>query len=162
MHSTSALRNPVFVAGRNYTGSSPQIAETPLLRQQVFSTLGPELAQVPDAIVIPLGKAAQSALELLVADGVVARERCCWGFPHPSGANGHRARLFDAERSHLTQILTAWFDVPTPPPAIYARETEQDLWQRVGRAVAAALTPHECAEIAGRLRQLADDLERSS
>jgi hypothetical protein len=161
IHSTSALRNPVFVAGRNYTGSSPRIAETPLLRQEVVTTLGPELAQVPDAIVIPLGRAAQSALELLVADGVVARERCCLGFPHPSGANGHRARLFTAERSHLTQTLTAWFDAPTPPPTISAREPEEDVWQRIGGAVAAASAPHERADIARRLRQLADDLERS-
>lgn len=161
MHSTSALRNPVFVAGRNYTGSSPRIAATPLLRQEVLTTLGPELAQVPDAIVIPLGKAAQSALELLLADGVVAGERCCLGFPHPSGANGHRARLFNAERVHLAQTLTAWFDAPIRPAVVPASEPEEDLWQRVGWAVAAGLAPHERVEPAGRLRQLADDLECS-
>ena len=159
MHSTSALRNPVFVAGRNYTGSAPSILESPLLRRTIRTTLGPELAQVPDAVLIPLGKAAEQALEMLATDGTVARQRCCLGFPHPSGANGHRARLFALRRNELAAALAAWLK-----PKESARVPDQavesaDVWQRVTAGISAALEPHERAQLAARLRSLAGHLE---
>jgi hypothetical protein len=57
LHSTSALRNPVFVNGKNYTGSLPSI-ETPFLAHEVESLLTPQLDALPSAIVVPLGGAA--------------------------------------------------------------------------------------------------------
>jgi hypothetical protein len=159
MHSTSALRNPVFLAGHNYTGSAPEITETPLLRNEVLTVLGPELVQVPDAIVIPLGKAAQRALQLLIREGLIAEQRCCMGFPHPSGANGHRVQQFEQRREPLAQALASWFGTPMPssppPPAPILND---DVWERAGRAISDALTLRERGELADRLRKLANDL----
>ena len=39
----------------------------------------------PDALVIPLGKAAQDAVSLLAADGLLNPGRSLTGFLHPSG-----------------------------------------------------------------------------
>jgi hypothetical protein len=109
LHSTSALRNPVFVRGQNYTGSAPPIARSPLLRRIIIEILGAELASVPSAILVPLGGAVERALQLLISEGLVERERCCLGFPHPSGANGHRVRLFHQHREQLARTLQERF-----------------------------------------------------
>jgi hypothetical protein len=109
LHSTSALRNPVFVAGRNYTGSSPKIRRSPVLKKTVIEGLGPELRKVPRAIVIPLGLAVEGALQVLVERGDLDPARCCLGFPHPSGANGHRKRIFEENRETIAAELGGWF-----------------------------------------------------
>ena len=159
MHSTSALRNPVFVAGSNYTGSAPPIATTPLLRSEILRTLGPELASVASAILIPLGRAAEEALLILIADGIVAPGRCCMGFPHPSGANGHRARLFAQQRDHLAHTLAAWFDSTRPIAPVKQQDLPvDDLLSRLATAVSAALTADERDVLAERLREIAERL----
>jgi len=112
LHSTSALRDPVFVQGRNYTGSAPAIDATPMLVEKIVTGLGPELAQVPDAVVIPLGGAVERALRLLVIKGTLDADRCCFGFPHPSGANGHRTRIFRENEDTLRDTLAEWFSRP--------------------------------------------------
>lgn len=109
LDSTSALRDPVFVDGRNYTGSSPSIDRSPLLLGTILDDLGVELSAAPDAIVIPLGGAVEKALAMLVKDGQLDAARCCLGFPHPSGANGHRARLFEENRVQLGETMSRWF-----------------------------------------------------
>ena len=60
VHTTSALRYPVFVNRRN-TGSNPAVPRSPLLRSYVRDLLAPEVTAVPDALVIPLGKATSPA-----------------------------------------------------------------------------------------------------
>jgi hypothetical protein len=158
LHSTSALRNPVFVRGANYTGASPAIATTPLLRRVIIETLAPELAGVPSAVLVPLGGAAERALQLLVSEGLVERERCCLGFPHPSGANGHRARLFGEHRDELSLALQAWFDA-SPVSSVAHRVTPaSDAWTRAAAALASALTREERETLADRLRRLSDEL----
>jgi len=103
LHTTSALRFPVFVGDEqeNYSGS-PSPARNPFLLAQARVFMA-ELEQLGDAIVVPLGKAVADALR---AVGVPAA-RCLYGFPHPSGANGHRTRLFAAARERLrAQVAT--------------------------------------------------------
>ena len=155
MHSTSALRNPVFVRGSNYTGSAPPIATTPLLRRVILEGLGPELAAVPSAVIVPLGDAAGRALQLLIDARVVDLRRCCLGFPHPSGANGHRLRFFQQRREQLAGQLAAWFQAPTVRPSL---SQPSDLWPRLTAAIASALTAEERESLATRLRDLADAL----
>lgn len=158
LHSTSALRNPVFVRANNYTGSAPPIATTPMLRRQILQTLGPELAAVPSAILVPLGRAVQNALGVLIAEGLIDPRRCCMGFPHPSGANAHRARLFADRRETLTQTLATWFSPGRPACPPRQPDPGTDLWSRVAVAVAAALTTDERNMLANRLRHLAAEL----
>ncbi len=109
LHTTSALRYPVFVQGENYTGHKPSPSKHPRLRQFVSETLGPELAAVPNALIVPLGKAVEECLDILVRSRVLGRERCVYGFPHPSPGNGHRRRLFAENRNQLQDKIRMWF-----------------------------------------------------
>jgi hypothetical protein len=112
-HSTSAIRYAAFASERNYTGSSPPLVGVPLFRRYVFDVLAPELAQMPGAVVIPLGRAVDSALGLLIDAGALDPRRCCLGFPHPSGANGWRVRQFAQIRGTLGDKVAAWLGDPT-------------------------------------------------
>lgn len=108
-HTTSALRYPVFVDGKNYSGHSPKLLEVPVFREIIHCDLKEELAQVPDALVIPLGRCVNAVVENLVANTMLDRRRCLIGFPHPSGLNGHRVAQFSARRPELGRALQQWF-----------------------------------------------------
>lgn len=108
VHTTSALRYPVFVDGKNYGGGSPPVNRSRLLSGYVTETLGPELAAVPDGLVLPLGKATEGCLRMLVGDGVLDEARCLFGFPHPSGGNGHRVRQFRENEEQLRLGIKRW------------------------------------------------------
>jgi len=109
LHTASAVRYPVFVRGRNYTGHGPDMLRNPFLRECVELVLGPELASVTDALIVPLGNAVSAALEHLANRGDLSSERCLFGFPHPSGANGGRVRDFTARRKELTERVAIHF-----------------------------------------------------
>lgn len=104
LHSTSALRYPVLKGRRNYSGS-PKIARSDLLRQMALANLPTELKQLPDAIVVPLGRAVEDGLSYLQID---RSHRILVGFPHPSGGNGHRVKQFKAEYRSLRKAVQAW------------------------------------------------------
>ncbi|MHB1468665.1 MAG: hypothetical protein ACYCSI_08250 [Solirubrobacteraceae bacterium] len=108
-HGTSAIRYAAFVGGQNYTGSRPPLLRVPLFRSYVLDVLADELEQVPDSIVIPLGRSVESAITLLIDGGKLDRARCCLGFPHPSGGNGHRVRQFAEARERLRAEVRRWF-----------------------------------------------------
>ena len=109
VHTTSAIRYPVFVHGANYTGHAPPILRHPVLRAIVFEVLCPELAEVPGALLIPLGKAVEECLCALVSAGLLGRERCLLGFPHPGGGNGHRIGQFELNMDRLKTEAAGWF-----------------------------------------------------
>ena len=108
VHATSALRYPVFVQGENYRGGNPKVRRSALLSTYVLHMLGPELAAVPDALIIPLGKAAGECVQMLVEAEQVDGARCLFGFPHPSGGNGHRVRQFRENHVRLRKELRKW------------------------------------------------------
>jgi hypothetical protein len=103
----SALAFPVFVHGRNYTGS--QITRDPVFLALIRQVLAAQLLQAAQALVVPLGNAAADAVGLLVAEGVVDPGRCLLGCPHPSGANGHRLAQFQARRLGLATTVSRCF-----------------------------------------------------
>jgi hypothetical protein len=107
-HGTSALRYPVFVRGKNYGGHSPTIESSPMLSRYVHEQLAPELAAVPNALVLPLGKAVEGCLRTLIADGKLDEVRCLFGFPHPSGGNGHRVKQFTRNQAILQTQVAEW------------------------------------------------------
>lgn len=102
----SALAFPVFIAGRNYTGA--RITTTPVLVHVIRDVLAHQLHDASKALVIPLGNAASAAVELLVREDLLDSQRCVLGFPHPSGANGHRIKQFEARLDSLTETLQSW------------------------------------------------------
>jgi len=107
LHTTSAIRYPVFVDERNYTGNAPVIMTSPLLMDYARRVLAPELSQLSEAIFVPLGRAVESLLTILESEQHIPSGRILQGFPHPSGANGHRVRQFTANRESLRKRLAA-------------------------------------------------------
>lgn len=94
----SALRYPVFKEGKNYTGSSPKMTSSPLLREQLMNFTAQELASLPGALVLPLGPAVTDACRHLAKHGSLDPSRIVEGVPHPSGANGERIAYFLREK----------------------------------------------------------------
>lgn len=109
LHCTSVVHYPVFVYGRNYSGHSPDLLSTPVLRRFVDEVLAAEFRATPDVLVIPLGKCVDTVLKHLIRTGALNAQRCLLGFPHPSGANGHRRTEFEKGLNGFTQIIDRWF-----------------------------------------------------
>ena len=104
LHSTSALRYPVLKNRRNYSGS-PKVERSALLSTMAETNLPAELDMLTDAVVVPLGRAVEATLRhLRVNDS----HQVLWGFPHPSGGNGHRVAQFKSEYDALRKAVRAW------------------------------------------------------
>jgi hypothetical protein len=109
LHTTSMLKYPVFVAGRNYTGHSPALLSNSFLRDEAEHFLTQEVRQLAQPLIIPLGKTVEAMLHFLVEQRVVEGWQVLWGFPHPSGANGHRHKQFNQAIDEM-QTMLAGFD----------------------------------------------------
>lgn len=109
LHSTSAVRYPVFKTGKNYAGSSPRIADSPLLIGYL-EVLATELEMVDEAIVVPLGRSVETALRILIDEHKIDESRCLFDFPHPSGANARRAKQYKENHDRLYGVVQDWFD----------------------------------------------------
>lgn len=93
VHFTSALRYPVYLKGKNYSGS-PSMTAIPVLRELLVRCLGEEVEALPHAVWVPLGPKATEGLVCLVQQGLLPPERVLVGLPHPSGANAERIAYF--------------------------------------------------------------------
>jgi hypothetical protein len=93
VQTTSALRNPVFVRGENYSGN-PSMIRHPLLISMLRTGFGEDARRLPRAVFVPLGDKVAEALQFLAAEGCIARDRILDGLPHPSGANAERVAYF--------------------------------------------------------------------
>lgn len=112
VNTTSVIRYAVFVKGENYKGDRPKMLKHPKLLKYVETEFMEELQQVPEALVIPQGKAVQAVLEYLIDIGKLERDRCLLKFPHASGANGHRKKFFAAAKDEMAQQVASWFERP--------------------------------------------------
>lgn len=92
-HFTSALRYPVFVDGKNYSGA-PSMTRVPVLRSQLDTCLVAEMRQLPDALYVPLGPKVSEALEWAASRAGIPEAQVLSGLPHPSGASGERIAYF--------------------------------------------------------------------
>ncbi len=84
--------------------------ETGILRPFIEILLARELRRVPDALVVPLGDQVSAALLYLAVVGAVDQKRLLIGFPHPSGANGHKVWKWQAVKRSLRTKVARWFD----------------------------------------------------
>ena len=105
----SVLKYPVFKAGSNYTGHAPNPGTHQALRHMLDTVLSAELKMVEPCLILPLGKAVETVLQRSVADGLLNAERILSGFPHPSGANGHRRKQFELHRKRLRSEVRQWY-----------------------------------------------------
>jgi hypothetical protein len=114
LHPTACIRHPVFVFNKrkqrwmNYTGHSPQLLRWPTSIRYIESFLAEELRQIPEALIVPCGEAVGSALQHLVEKKLLHGDRCLFGFPHASGANGHREKFFLERKEQLRRTVAKW------------------------------------------------------
>lgn len=103
LHSTSALKYPVFIKGENYNGT-PNMTKHPLLKSYLLANFGKEAEMLKNAIFVPLGPKPAEAMQLLVQNGVVDESRILFGLPHPSPASMERINYFleKKEKSKLS------------------------------------------------------------
>lgn len=110
LHTTSMIPYPVFINNRNYTGSNPKILDNKILRTYLKRYFYNEVEKLPNVLIIPLGKAVEEVLELMIGEGLIKKEQCLLGFPHPSGANGHRKKQFEENKGNLLNIINNYFN----------------------------------------------------
>lgn len=111
LHTVSVLKHPVFVRNKNYSGANPPLMSTPFLRERARSLLDDELGQFPHALMIPLGQAVEHMLRLFIQAGKIKADQCLQGFPHPSGANGHRHRQFAEHKDSMKKQSKMWLEL---------------------------------------------------
>ncbi|WLV24938.1 hypothetical protein QR721_01485 [Aciduricibacillus chroicocephali] len=109
LHTTSIIKYPIFKNGKNYTGHAPKMDRVEMLKPYIEKVFPEELSLIEgEYLLIPLGKAVGEILGQLAEVKKIRAERCLFGFPHPSGANGHRVSQFASEQERLRSIVQAW------------------------------------------------------
>ena len=108
LHSTSVIKYPVFNNGKNYTGSSPSPLKSEILWQQIEKSFIPEINKFNGKLIIPLGKSVNEVLSKIQSENNLNNNFILNGFPHPSGANGHRAKQFENNKKEMQSIIEKW------------------------------------------------------
>lgn len=109
LHTTSIIPYPVFINNKNYTGSNPKILEHEILRSFAQKYFYKEVSKMKNALIIPLGKSVEEVLEFMISERLIKKEQCLLGFPHPSGANGHRKKQFAMHKEKLLNTIDSYF-----------------------------------------------------
>ena len=109
VHMTSLLGQCVFVNGKNYAGTNPNMLKNDFLKQHIEQYFVPEIQLLPDAIYIPFDNAVVDVLYSLSGLGYLKEQQILDGFPHPSGANAERIKYFLGQKpsSELSAVTNA-------------------------------------------------------
>jgi len=110
LHTTSIIPYPVFINNKNYTGSNPKILDNDVLKFYMKKYFYKEIEKMQNTLIIPLGKAVEEVLNFMIDEGVIKKKQCLFGFPHPSGANGHRKKQFEKNKEKLLNEIKCYFD----------------------------------------------------
>jgi hypothetical protein len=110
VHTTSVITYPVFHKGKNYSGSTPNILKTELLRDYIIQGFAREMESLKNPLIIPLGVNVEKVLGFLADSNLVSPESILSGFPHPSGGNGHRHRQFAENKLTMEKTLQLYFE----------------------------------------------------
>lgn len=105
IHTTPLIPYAVFVNGRNYNGHSPQMSQNKLLSKYIKEYFYPQIKLFNKALIIPLGKGVEEIIFRLIDSGQIEEKQCLTGFPHPSGANGHRITQFEKNKENMKKKI---------------------------------------------------------
>ncbi|KAA0546090.1 hypothetical protein FZW96_17400 [Bacillus sp. BGMRC 2118] len=106
LHTISLLKYPVFLGEQNYTGHQPPILQ---FKEEIDQTVQTDVVSLDGPLIIPLGRAVETVLNLYIKEEIISKEQCLLGFPHPSGANGHRHRQYEQEKERLKIQIKQFF-----------------------------------------------------
>ena len=111
IHTTSVIKYPTFVKGKNYTGHQPPIHRSHLLKHYAYNVFPDELSKIDShALLIPLGKTVEQVMATLVQENKWYGHDYLIGLPHPSGANGHRVKQFQQQKESLQNQIRVWVE----------------------------------------------------
>ncbi|WGG46504.1 hypothetical protein [Rossellomorea sp. DA94] len=110
VQTTSVLPYPVFYNGKNYSGSTPNIVKTEVLREYILQSFPKEMEHLNNPLIVPLGVNVSKALTYLAEQGLIDSTSILNGFPHPSGGNGHRHRQFAENKEGMMEKMEAYFN----------------------------------------------------
>ncbi|QBP40177.1 hypothetical protein [Paenisporosarcina antarctica] len=105
----SVLPYPVFYNGKNYSGSTPDILKTEVLKRHIIDYTAGEINKLNDPLIIPLGVNVSKVLMYLADNGYITKESILIGFPHSSGANGNRHKQFATHKENMQRKLQDYF-----------------------------------------------------
>src|SRR5699024_464621 len=112
LHTTSVIKYPVFYKGKNYTGHTPTIERSLLLKHYAYYVFQAELAQInSSALIIPLGKVTEQVIRNIQSEQKEVQHTYLFGFPHPSGANGHRNKQFEQNHQQIESTIKRWANI---------------------------------------------------
>jgi hypothetical protein len=109
VHTTSVISYPVFHRGENYSGSTPNMLKTEILKTYVTKQFVTELNQLNKPLIIPLGAKVSKVSDYLVEKQIIDPNLILVGFPHPSGANGSRKKQFESNKELMKEKLQTHF-----------------------------------------------------
>ncbi|WP_240613695.1 hypothetical protein [Pueribacillus theae] len=109
VHTTGILPYPVFYKGKNFTGSTPAILKNKMLKRYVMECFVSNLSRLNNPLVIPLGVNVSNVLRHLLKSGLFNATHILTGFPHPSGANGHRHKQFANHKERMRKEIADYF-----------------------------------------------------
>jgi uracil-DNA glycosylase len=99
---SSLLKMPVFYKSKNYSGSPKPFKNDALISLFNEYTKRDLELYSSEILIIPFGKTVQESLEFF---DISSNRKMLNNFPHPSGANGHRLRIFNKHKSDFKKIL---------------------------------------------------------
>lgn len=108
LHTTSIIKHPVFINKENYNGHNPKILKSNIFREYVYNDFLDELEKLNEIFIIPLGKSVEEVMKQLIKDQIINENQCLFGFPHPSGANGHRKTQFNKNKESMMEKISLY------------------------------------------------------
>ncbi|MDY0394440.1 hypothetical protein RWE15_08265 [Virgibacillus halophilus] len=109
LHTTSIVKYPLFRSGKNYTGYQPVLQRVPALHTYLNEVFPNEMEAIHTTkLIIPLGKVVDQEIQRLMKEKQITNAYCLSGFPHPSGANGHRQRIFSRNKGMYKSVIQEW------------------------------------------------------
>jgi hypothetical protein len=107
VHFTSAVRYPVFVDRKDWSGASPNALRSAAMRSWLETYTGEELKRLKNTMIVPLGGKVTEMLYFLSGKGLIEKDTILTGLPHPSGANAERIAYFLGRKpKHLLSVKT--------------------------------------------------------
>ncbi|MBV9538134.1 MAG: hypothetical protein JOY70_04280 [Acidisphaera sp.] len=100
-HFTSALRFPVFVAGKYYCQQG-DMSRSPPLARLLNTCLAEEAMVFSDAVWIPAGPRADQGVQHLVREGLLRADQVLSGLVNPNQANNERVYYFAGLKARET------------------------------------------------------------
>ena len=109
LHTTSLLRYPVFVDGKDFNGQIDMLENT-FLRKYVINYFCREIANLDNPYIIPLGDEVAEVIKKLVNEQQISENRVIDRLRHPSPESGTRVKyvIEEVTRSNLKVGDPVW------------------------------------------------------